>query len=120
MATGIYEKPATIFTLLWTNSDPTANFSAKTVSIDLSDYDAVLIYFFANANMTRQDSVIIRKASGGGGLLVTSVEGSGVIRTRTAVVSASGVQFGTGYSGTSSAAASCIPYKIYGIKGLEI
>lgn len=117
MASGTINKHGATFDLLWTNSDPTANFAAQTVSLDLSAYDAVLIIYLANLNRNAQYSRICLK-NGYSNVLLGVISASSDIRTRTANVTDSGVDFGAGYTGTSSANSSNIPYLIYGIKGI--
>lgn len=108
--------------LLWTNPNPTANFSAQTVSIDLSDYDEVEVV------------TIVSRTSGKMGichLYFTSPVSQSLAflgddatkHARDLSINTSGITFQNGYyqymtSGQSKTTDSgqAIPYKIYGIK----
>lgn len=105
--------------LLWTNPSPTSSFAAQTVSVDLSGYDAygVLVLFgTSNPNIVPMQvlpcdsardgvlSVVARSNNNNGGRLVT--------------FSPTGLTFTACTYNGSSSNAYCIPYKIYGIKGI--
>ena len=103
-------------TLLWTNPAPTSNFSAQTVSLDLSDYDAVCIitkttatsaYRYWQFGLVGHSISMLNKSS-------TSATLSG----RAAQVDPDGITFSNGYNGSTAGAANCVPWYIYGIKGL--
>lgn len=121
MASGISNKLGASFHLLWTNPDPTASggFAAQKISLDLSTYNAVLIVFLANANYNRQSTQICPKTDGSASsVLFTVIPAASENRNRNAWVTDSGVEFGDGYTGSSTASASCAPYKIYGIQSI--
>lgn len=104
-------------TLLWTNSSPTAVFSAQTISLDLSDYNEVEIEWLHNTG--EQRSRLFNKGEvGASGLLFTVRTDSFAVQLRQFSSSASGITFTGGYVGTNAASYDnhCIPYKIYGIK----
>ena len=103
--------------LLWTNPDPTSNFAAQTVALDLSGYDAVMIETlrrkstsYGSNNFGMVGSVIVCTAIG---------EGSTSWSERQATISSTGIQFNGGYLGTTSNNEYAIPQKIYGIKGIN-
>lgn len=103
---------------LWKNTNAQVAFDPTTISLPvLANYDAVLIFFNANANDNRRTSQIVMK-DGLGHILVSCQEGGNTIRTRRCYVTSSGVQFEDGYNGNTTVAnASCVPAKIFGIKG---
>ena len=121
MASGVIDRMETTFELLWTNPSPlaSAGFSAQTVSLDLSTYDAVFIVFIANLNYDRMATAICPKKSGYN-VLTTAIPSATAVRARNATVTDNGVQFSSGYSGTSASETSAIPYRIYGIRGLAL
>lgn len=120
MASGSIEKSGATFDLLWTNSAPSSSFSAKTVSLDLTDYDAVLIVFLANAtDLNRQASMIVLKNGKQHILFMMYLTGTN-FRTRYATATDTGVVFSTGYSGSTAGTNTTIPYKIYGINGIPL
>ena len=108
------------YTLLWTNPSPSDNFSAQTISLDLSKYDAVEITFKSSGITT------IRSDIDGKSREANYIESSGAGYIQAArrgyTTSSTGISFGKGYwnfgahypwNETSDA---CVPYKIYGIK----
>lgn len=119
MATGVKNRNGITIDLLWQNTNPTSNFSARDIALDLSDYDMVMI---------RSKSV----ASGGNYYAVSYglIDGSDYVSIignayttsyfykRRFRASSSVVSFGDGYRNTDSNASYCIPIAIYGIKGV--
>ena len=120
------DKPG--LTLLWTNSDTNADFSAQTVSVNLSPYIAVYIEFakYKGSDPNEADNIVgifipvghRAYASGGIGSSTNLVT-----VTRDANVSSSGVVFSAALirvqgsaSSTSERTAYMIPWRIYGIK----
>lgn len=118
MATGKISMPGVTMQALWQNSSPTSAFAAQTVQVDLSKYDGILLFFLATTTDTnRMSSMICLK--GYKSVFSDVVVGATAIRSRTATVSNTGVEFSTGYNNTSSNTSSAIPYKFYGIKGMS-
>lgn len=103
--------------LLWTNQNPTELFSATTIEIDLSKYNAVLILsnWFNNSQVTESLFLPV----GVTGRLSASIQ---FMSFRDTTVSETGVIFGSGqafasYNGSfSQDDTKCIPARIYGIK----
>lgn len=99
--------------LLWTNSNPTAEFAAQTVSLDLSNYIGVIIeclYSTNNQNLTSR--VYIKKGEtliGG-----CNTESYPNVRLITAI-NDEGVSFGVARD-SNTHNDNVIPYKIYGVK----
>lgn len=110
--------------VLWTNSDPTSNFSAKTV--DLSDaatnYDFLLFTYAIGTSAQRRDSTLIPvneivTDSAEYDLLINSGSANRTGSRTISMPSATSVTFGTGaYNGSASANGYVIPIAIYGIK----
>ena len=118
MATGEKARNGMKINWLWTNPLPTGSFNAQTVSVDLSKYSGALIQFATSDGSNLYVSSMICLKNGDRHALVHTVTGSGTIRTRFATLSDSGVDFSTGYSGTSTSTNSAVPYKIYGLRGI--
>ena len=103
--------------LLWTNPSPSSAFSNQTVSIDLSNYDAVLILVkhgtaqSADTSYDNYHCVYYTPVGTTGAALSAPTQSN----YRTYNVSTSGVQFATA-SNTSAS----IPCKIWGLKGVTI
>ena len=102
-------------TLLWTNSSPSSNFSAKTVALDLSGYSAVVVILYSSGAAVA-GSVIVPK----GGIQVRAsvprtYSGSYVHYWRAVSCTDSGVTFGGGNREATSTDAVMVPYKIYGL-----
>lgn len=117
---GIYRGKRTdsgiTMTLLWTNPDPTSNFAAQTVSLDLAEYNAVLITYTAQANSTRFGSAI-GLIDGNNYFVTIGIDSTAnnYIYKRGAAADNSGVTFTTGYRDTTSSTGYAIPLYIYGI-----
>ena len=130
MASGTIPRTPTIpsgFVLLWTNSDPTSAFSAQSVPVDLSSYDAVYIQFKYGTSATSWRTGMFALVDGNnyqaicmGDLTASSAS---IITARYFDVLTTGINFEGGLtkkttstSAASSSNGSCIPYQIYGIK----
>lgn len=108
-----------LFDLLWTNASPTSNFSAQTLSIDLSNYSFLIVRSVRSTSSTDQSALSIVEV-GGGDTVVLGGGAAGVTLTARNVNAVStGINFSMGYlngnSGTSDAWG--IPVKIYGVRG---
>lgn len=109
--------------LLWTNPSPNAAFAAQTVSINLSDYDYIKVFFNlyndSNKGMLSTDALINETEYNNANYIGYVWPGSAATRYhRKFYATSTGVQFEVGI-GNGSAANNCmIPYKIYGIKGI--
>jgi len=106
--------------LLWTNPNPTSNYTANTESMDLSDYDLIYVEF---ANTDADKITVVCRADGKTYIATQPNKSSGatspsVNRYRTFTVNTSGISFGTAYiAGTTSAAnGACVPQAVYGLK----
>lgn len=115
--------------LLWTNSDTVSSFEAQTVSINsLSEYDGIEIVFMADYldQGVKGTGFIPYKNNGKLTLDCVMVDGTTCYDKRVAVMSSSGIRFKVGNRLTASSSShtitenngACIPYKIYGIKGV--
>ena len=113
--------------LLWQNTSPTSNFTAQTVSVDLSTFDyAEIVYVAAAAAQNYYPPTIAPIGETASMDAWTSIGTSGqaiLHRHRTADVSASGVTFGaceqkrtnvTTASTTDNSG--CIPIQIFGVR----
>lgn len=111
---------------LWENPDPTAEFGAQTINLDLSKYTMVCISYRLSTTTTQESVFYILMNTAFRAFVFSNISGSGYIdiRSRTATVSATGVQFGTATTKACNVADAgevnniyVIPIKIYGIKG---
>ena len=110
------DKYGEIQTLLWINSNQKENFAAKKISLNLSEYDGVIIeYAFSIANSDISSRIKVEKnisyAHGGGYLSSTNTANA---RNVTAIDD-TGVTF-TDNKDTATANNVNIPLKIYGYK----
>ena len=104
-------------TLLWTNPAPTSNFSAQTVSLDLSGYDAVCIITKTTATSDYrywQFGLVGHSIS-----MMNKSSTSATLAGRAAEVTTSGITFSNGYNNATAGAANCVPWYIYGITGIQ-
>ena len=109
--------------LLWTNASPESSFAAQTISIDLSNYIAIIILI----NGAAKDTI----TSGQYGLFPQLVMVNETVRTimnwtssatnnngsRYATATNSGIVFGDDVFNNGTQNGYGVPYKIYGIKG---
>lgn len=125
--TGVERVTQTV--LLWTNPNPTTSFTAQTIPLDLSNYDAVKIValFVENTNSSFVCELPVgstdRAISYFFLLTATSSDAAHFINgvSRPASVGTNGVIFGRGQMVYNSGAYvdwdnRAIPWKIYGIK----
>ena len=104
------------WTELWTNPDPTSNFAAQTVSVDLSAWTWIAIRIIPNTNNDGDETQFAMV--GRSTILEASNYGSNQYKyMRKATVSTSGVQFSTGYRNTTGTSGTgyAIPQAIYGV-----
>lgn len=106
--------------LLWTNTNPTAEFAPQTVSVDLSDYNEVEIE--ARNSTSNSDSVTQNFSISSGGGILTIYQLNDTWYMRQLTISNSGITFASGRycymsnGGNGELYAVCIPVRIYGIK----
>ena len=110
--------------LLWTNASPSSSFAAQAISLDLSDYDLILIVYNIAGTIGKYTSAIYEKA-------VTNNVMSGYYHyadnttvfqhfERKFYISDSSIKFEKAYlQGTEEQNFAAVPYKIYGIKGVS-
>ena len=121
---------AQIKTLLWTNASPSSQFANQTLSLSLSEYDAVEIEYCYGSSYTNAVGTGIYKKNYTQqymtchGDIKPNTTGF-YISQRYATVTASGIIFGKGIYKNISASTKgaesnnhCIPLKIYGIKSV--
>lgn len=109
-------------TLLWTNSSPTSSFTAKTVSLDLSEYSAIEIEF---KHASSSNSFLYQKCKiPSDDMSLFYMTGKGTyfeLESRAVTVTTSGVTFADGRRAQATWTASsdnirCVPTRIFGIK----
>lgn len=104
------------FVELWTNPNPTSNFAAQTVALDLSAWNVIAVITKFNATSASETIHMIRV----GYQCVTNAVNIGsnaYVAKRTATVSTSGVTFAQGYRNTTGTSGTeyCVPVAIYGV-----
>lgn len=106
------------WTELWTNSDPSSNFSAQTVPLDLSGYSVIAIAC-KQQNSTSIDMAIPCLGFVGNTLqcCVPNIGSTQYFYKRTATIASTGITFSTGYRNTTGTTGTnyCIPVAIYGV-----
>ncbi len=105
--------------LLWTNPSPTASFAPQTISLDLSKYDEIEIFYAGSASVANRWTTSVRIVKEKGTVLSA---GANLLYWRYVTPSNTGINFETGYATQTYGANAnvdnslIIPYKIYGIK----
>lgn len=106
--------------LLWTNTNPTADFAPQTVSIDLTDYNEVEIV--AKHSTGTNQTVTQKFAVSDGGGVITIFQLNDTWYMRQLTLTNSGITFASGRycymsnGGNGELYSVCIPIRIYGIK----
>lgn len=106
------------FVELWTNPNPTSNFSAQTVSLDLSAWTWIAISAITTSGATEMRRTLFLVSVGESTLLaVPNLASTQYLYKRVADVTSTGVTFSTGYRNTNSTTSAqyCIPTEIYGV-----
>lgn len=103
------------FVELWANPNPTSNFAAQTVPLDLSEWKWIAIPAVPESGSN--EGVCFLRVGKEGRMLVTNVASNNYIYKRNADVTSTGVTFSTGYRNTSGTTGGnyCIPLAIYGV-----
>lgn len=104
------------FVELWANPNPTSNFSAQTVPLDLSAWSIIAIS--ARFNISSDADAICFGYVGRHVVINVPNLGSTMYNARrSAVVQTTGVEFGQGYRNTTGTAGAqyCVPTVIYGV-----
>lgn len=106
--------------LLWTNPAPTTTFNGQKVSIDLTDYEAVLIETKTNTGSDSTPRAIsyIKKQELTCDVCITravTTDGQGASRS-VKVINNTGITFGNNKLGTTNDNNGCIPTRIFGLK----
>jgi len=111
--------------LLWENPDPSSSFASQTVSLDLSDYDAVYVYAKYRAANTNSCPTALALIGTGSQLfyLANLSAASSQANVRNYSVTSTGVAFESTYRKTLTATSAgsvandyIIPVAIYGVK----
>ena len=103
---------------LWENAKITSTFNAQTISLDLSGYDGVeILYYVDSTTNIYQSTGFIKTGLPGIMYYVTASTANRLHRNFT--VNTTGIKFETAQASSGAAAGGlCIPYQIYGIKGV--
>ena len=110
--------------LLWTNPNPSSNFAAQSVEVDLSNYDKFMILTnWSTSNSLNFSAQIFEPTTEitqflfvtSGGTASSSASRSGVRRFSYSITNHA-ISFQAGYYNSSSNNSYLIPVKIYGLK----
>lgn len=106
--------------ILWYNPSPSSSFSYQTISLDLSEYQSIIVEYSPKANAGgdnyKYNSVPIDIGDVALIWFVAMVP-DGDYGGRNVTVASDGVSFGNGYNHSSSSSNDCcVPTRIYGIK----
>ena len=116
-ATKAYVDTKTEVRKLWENAKPTSTFYSQTITLDLSGYDAVSIYFKNLPSGAVYLSTGI--APKGNRITMQYVSTSGVMYHRHADIAEDGITFGAGQQSGENSNSAPVPIVIYGWKGIE-
>ena len=101
--------------LLWENASPTSGFSAQTLNLDLSEYEYIVVLCTAASTAIGfiGSSTVIQQPEGKNYLRRIEIKSDGIDFYDTYRYET----YGTGATVVASDA--CIPYRIFGIKGVS-
>lgn len=102
--------------LLWTNPSPTSDFATQAVSLDLTDYQFLIIDCVWSTQHTSYSTFFLCKQGETASVLLSNPTNTGVLGTRYVTVSTTGVVISDAKNGTTTSNNVVIPKKIYGIK----
>lgn len=112
-----------VMTLLWTNPSQTTTFAAQTVSLDLADYDAVIIIYRINTTTDLITGNVYTPVGTDARFRYITNSGTNLrAHQRDVTVTATGCVFSDniyvtqGSSGTTTSNTVSVPRNIYGIK----
>ena len=102
--------------LLWTNPDPTVNFAAQSIGVDIRSYDAVLVFYMFSLTTTRAMSCLA-PTSATGLMLYCVYDTSSTQGGRQATFVSGDISFDVGHTATATdAPAFAVPTAVYGVK----
>lgn len=106
--------------LLWTNPNPNALFNSQTISLDLSGYDAVgiIVNFYVQNPCFMLPMQILPCDSNYSHRITISQSLGNYTGGRQVDFLPTGLQIGAGYYNGAANNTACVPYQIYGIKGI--
>lgn len=104
---------------LWENAKIDSTFNAQTISLDLSGYDGVEIFYYVDSTTNiYQSTGFIKTGLPGIMYYVTASTGNRLHRNFT--INTNGIKFETAVASSGATVGGlCIPYQIYGIKGVS-
>lgn len=102
---------------LWTNPDSSSSFGAQTISLDLNDYEFVIIYF--EAPIIIQIFLVGASADNLAAPVLSSIRFRNIQATKTGIIFGEG-QYKTSFTDDTSTTDNTllIPKIIYGVKGV--
>lgn len=114
-------------TKLWENADPSSVFTMQTITMDLSDMNSILLVTRATNSASNTISMIIDVGDTGivNGLLEVNSSDNVAFMRRTFEVGVNGILVNNSFmkKGVTGSAESSgkymVPFKIYGIKGVQ-
>ena len=118
IAAGIWETRGFAYMdLLWENPDTTQAFAAQTLPLTLTDYTAFLIILRNTSTTDFYGGGVVLK-NGKAVSVFCKNQTAATLYSRVAKTVDGGIEFTTGYSGTTAGTKNAIPYRIYGIGGI--
>lgn len=100
---------------LWTNSEPTSNFSAQTVVLDLTGYRFIFVdCIYQVSSPNKKTGAMLPNINDCGVCVLAGIASN--VRGRHIKITSTGVEFDSGKSGDTTANQVVIPQRIYGIR----
>ena len=106
--------------LLWENANPGSTFAAQTIELELAAYDLCAVECLYNSSTSKMIMMQFSKIETGKGLYLNCASGNtGTDQSRGVNYVEGGLEINDAYRGGSKNNACMIPYRIFGIKGVE-
>lgn len=107
--------------VLWENANPSSNFAAQTVTVDLSDWSWIAVGAAVGTTGTSEMITLVRNGTSTT-ISLPNVGSTQYFYKRSITVSPTGVTFSTGYRNTTGTTGTsyCIPLRIYGVPGSNV
>ncbi len=103
------------WTLLWTNQNPTSDFSAQTVVLNLTGYRFIFVDCIYQTSVTSEKTgAMLPNINGCGACVLGGIASN--VRGRHIKITSTGVEFEAGKAGDITANNVVVPQRIYGIR----
>lgn len=119
---GILDDTPISMELLWENASPTSDFVRQTITIDFKDYTHYMVDFSVTGSNSYNNAAVPSQIVPIGRLSLGAYAWGDVNKMghrRVLSSTSNAIEFGPGYYNGEENAQAVIPYRVYGIKGVQ-